>query len=123
MHLKPNFNTILVHSYRCNGQLGLIYLTVQLDIYNTLSDVLFKLPVNLDQHLVIPEGSLGPVAARIRNEYKDKFKDFLIYNQTDKTLESLLIITVDGVYIRSLCHKYVSYANVKTLTILNYLYG
>ena len=55
-------------------------------------------------------------------EHEDRFKEFLIYDQTDKALKSLLIAVVDKAYIRSLYYKYVGYANVKTLTILNHLY-
>ena len=60
VHLKLKANGASVHSYRGNGQLGLLYLIVQPDICNTLSDVPFNLPVNLGQHSVILEGSIEP---------------------------------------------------------------
>ena len=97
-------------------------MTLQGEVFNTLSDVEFVPPVNPDQHPVIPEGSTGPASASVRKEHEDKFKEFLIYDQTEKALKSLLISAVDEKHIRSLRHKHVSYANVTTLTMLNHLY-
>ena len=66
VHLQLNDDAESVHSHRGNGQLGLLYLTLQPEAFNTLSDVEFEPPVNLGQHSVIPEGSLGLAAASIR---------------------------------------------------------
>ena len=120
-HLKLNANAASVHSHRGNGQLGLLYLTVQPDACNTLSDAPFDPPVNPGQHPFIPEGSAGPQAASMWQEHEDRFNEFLTYDQTDKALKSLLIAAVDEACIRSLRHEYVGYANVTTLTILNHL--
>ena len=121
VHSKLNANAASVHSHRGNGQLGLLYLTLKPEVYNTLSNVPFEPPVNPGQHPNIPEGSTGPQAASVRKEHEERFDEFLTYDQTDKALKSLLIAAVDESYIRSLRHKHVGYANVKTITMLNHL--
>ena len=110
-----------MYSHRGNGKLGLLCLISQGEVFNTFSDVEFVPPVNLGQHPVIPEGCTGLEAASAKKEHEDKFKEFLIYDQTDKALKSLLIAVVDEKRIRSLRHKCVCYDNVKALTILNHL--
>ena len=122
VHSKLNANAASVHSHRGNGQLGVLYLTLNPEVCNTLSNVLFELPVNPGQHPNIPEGSTDPQAASVRKEHEERFNEFLTYDQTDKALKSLLITVVDESYIRSLRHKHRGYDNVKTITILNHLY-
>ena len=80
VHLKLNANAASVHSHRGNGQLGLLYLTLKPEVYNTLSDVAFEPPANPGQHPDIPEGSSGPQAASIRKEHEEKFNEFLTYD-------------------------------------------
>jgi len=46
----------------------------------------------------------------------------MIYTNTDKALKSQLIAAVDEKFIRSKRNKYVGYANVTTLQLLNHLY-
>ena len=52
-------------------------------------------PANPGQRPVIPEESTGLAAASILKEHEGKFKEFLLYDQTDKVLKSLLIAAVD----------------------------
>ena len=93
------------------------------EVYYTLSDVAFKPLANSGQHLVILEGLSGPQVVSIRKEHEERFSGFLIYDQINKVLKSLLIATVDNKYIRGLYHKYVGYTNIKIITMLNHLYA
>ena len=46
VHLKLNTNTVLVHSYRGNEQLGYLTLATKEEVYNILSYNLFTSPEN-----------------------------------------------------------------------------
>ena len=39
LHLKLNTNAVSIHSNRGNGQLDLIFLTLKLEVYNTISTI------------------------------------------------------------------------------------
>ena len=95
VHLQLNADAASVHFHRGNGQLGLLRPTLQGEVFSTLYDVEFIPQVNPGQHPVIPEGSPWLAAASIRKDHEEKFKEFLIYDQTDKALKSLLIAAVD----------------------------
>ena len=47
LHKKLNANAASIHSHLGNGKLGLLYLTVKPEVYNTLSDVEFVPPKTL----------------------------------------------------------------------------
>ena len=121
-HLKLNTNAASVYSHRGNGQLGYLYLTVKEAVLAILSSTPFTPPTNPGQHPVIPAGSTGPQIADIRRQHEEAFEEFKTYSNTDKALKSQLIAAVDEKFIRGLRNKYVGYANVTTLQLLNYLY-
>ena len=60
LELKLNTNAASVHSNRGDGNLGLLYLTVKPEVYNTQSRVPFIPPENPGANLEIPAGALGP---------------------------------------------------------------
>ena len=66
VYLKLNINAASVHLHRGNGQLDLLFLIVQPEVYNTLSTTLFLLPTNSGQNLTILEGVLGLQISDIR---------------------------------------------------------
>ena len=80
VHLQLNADASSVHSHRGNRQLGLLCLTLQGYVFNTLSNLRFVPPVNPGQHPFIPEGSTGPAAASVSKEHEDKSKEFKIYD-------------------------------------------
>ena len=65
VHLKLNANTASMHSNRGNGRLGRLFLTVQPEFFNTMSDTAFEPPVNPGQTPVTPEASTGPQIAEV----------------------------------------------------------
>ena len=121
-HLQLNSNAASIHSHRGNGKLGLLFLTLQPEVYNTLSTVKFIPPVNPGPEPIIPDGSTGPVIVELRRKHQEQYAEYLQCDQVDKALKSLLIAAVDEAYIRSLRHKYVGFANVTTLQIITHLY-
>ena len=54
LHKKLNANAASIHSHLGNGKLGLLYLTVTEEVYNTLSDVEFMPPVNSSPEVNTP---------------------------------------------------------------------
>lgn len=122
LHLKLNTNAASIHSNQGNEQLGLLYLTVKQDIYDTLSDVPFDVPANPGAEPVIPAGASGPAIVELWCVHKEQVKEFITYTNMDKSLKSQLIATVDEAYIRPKRNKYVGYANVTTKELLEYLY-
>jgi len=121
-HLQLNSNAASIHSHRGNGKLGLLFLTLKLEVYNTLSTIEFIPPVNPGPEPIIPDSSTGPAIAEIRRAHQEQYAEYLQYDQVDKALKSILIAAVDEAYIRSLRHKYVGFANVTTLQIITHLY-
>ena len=122
MHLKLNTNAASIYSNRGNRQLGLIFLTLKPEVYDTISSVQFVPPTNPGLNPTIPQNSTGPQISEIRRCYKESYDEWMHYDQTDKALRKLLLAVVDESYVRSLRDKYVGYANITTLTILNHLY-
>ena len=115
VQLKLNTNAASIYSYRGNVRLGLLFLTVKPEVYNTQSTETFDPPTNPGQNPTIPTGSTGLQIADIRRRHKDQFDEFQIYQQTDRTLKTILIASIDEAYIRLLRDKYIGYANVTTL--------
>ena len=122
VHLKLNTNAASVHLHHGNGQLGYLALTVKEAVYNTLSSMPFIPPTNPGQHPTILPGATGLQIADIRRQHDKAFEEFKTYSNTDKALKSQLIAAVDEKYIRGKRNKYVGYANVITLKLLNHLY-
>jgi hypothetical protein len=122
LELKLNTNAASVHSNRGDGKLGLLYLTVKPEVYNTQSTIRFIPPTNPGSEPYIPPGATGPAMTEIRRKHKEETSEFNQYLQTDRALKSILIAAVEEAYIRSLRDKYIGYANVTTLDILSHLY-
>ena len=122
LQLKLNTKAASIYSHLCNGRLGLLLLTVKPAVYNTQSTVTFDPPTNPGQNSTIPTGSTGLQIVDIIRRKKDQFDKFQTYQQTDQTLKTILIASIDEVYIRLLRGKYIGYANVTTLQMLTHLY-
>ena len=112
-----------MHSHLGNGQIGLLYLTVLPDFYNTQPAIAFVPLANMGPSLTILNGSTGPQTSSIRVQHDLDTKLYCEYDSTDKSLKSLLIVAVDKTYIRYLRDKYIGYANITTLQMLMHLYA
>ena len=104
-HLELHICAASVHLYRGNWQLGLMDLTVQLEVFDTLSSVKFVPPTNPGQHRTIPDKATAPQITNIRRVHKEQFDKCLQCDQVEKSLNYLLILAVDEAYIRYLSHK------------------
>ena len=73
LHIKLNANAASIQSDLGNGRLGLLYLTVTDDVYNTLSDTPFIKPANPGQIPTVPAGSNSTAATHIQQLFdKDR---------------------------------------------------
>ena len=123
LQLKLTTNAESIYSHRGNSRLGLLFLTVKPAVYNTQSTEASNPPTNPSQNTTIPTGYTGLQIADIRRRHKDQFDEFQTYQQTDPTLKTILIASIDEAYTRSLRDKYIGYANVTTLQILTQMYN
>ena len=105
MHMELNSNAVSVQSNLGGGTLGLLYLTVLPDVYATLSAYIFVIPVNPGSKPVIDEHSMGPQISDIRYAYHAATTLFNEYDRTEKALGQPLLVFVEEMYVRSLCHR------------------
>ena len=87
IHLKINTNAASVHSQLWNDQLGLLYLTVLPDVYNTQSAIAFVPPAKMGPSPTIPDGSTGQQISSIRVQHDMYKKLYREYDSTDKALK------------------------------------
>ena len=119
---KLNANAASIHSHLGNGKLGLLYLTMTPEVYNTLSDVAFVPPLNPGPNVTYPpEGTQYQIRAaeKLHSESTKLFKQ---YDACDKALKQMLIGAVDGMFLTAKCDPYVGFANTTTLELLTHLY-
>ena len=123
IHLKLNPNAVSVQSNLGFGTLGLLFLTVLPAIYTTLSTTAFFPPVNPVPKPSISTGSTGAVIADLRYHHTEATKIFAEYENTDKALHQLLLVSTDELYVRSLRQKYIGYGKTTTRALINHLYS
>ena len=123
IHLKLNSNTASFQSNLGCGTLGLLFLTVSPAVYATLSDITFVPPVNPGPKPNIPAGPTVATIANLRYYHAVVTKIFAEYENTNKSLRQLLLVSTDKLYVRSLHHKYIGYGNTTTCSLLDHLYS
>ena len=122
VHLKLNTNAASILLHRGNRQLGLLFLTITPEIYNTQSNIVFVSPVNPVPSTVIPQGLTASQISYSCRKYDVDSDLYTKYDMTDKYLKSLLISAVDETYIQSLRDKYIGYTKIITKEMLAQLY-
>ena len=123
VHLKLNTNAASVHSYLGYGLLGLLYPTVTPAVYNTRLAVPFVTPNHPGPTTTVPENSTSLQISKIHRQFNQATAFYKEYNDTNKSLKSLLILAVDNTYIRDLKDKYTGYANATTLRMPTHIYN
>lgn len=121
VRLKLNVNAESVQSHGSNGQLGLMFLTVNPEAHNTLSNAEFKPPANPGVNPNIPANSAAAQISSISRTHQQRSDEFFCYDQTDKAPKSQLIAAADDTRIRALRHECIGHANVATLQMLTHL--
>ena len=123
MQVELNANAASVHSNLGNGQLGLLYLTIDRTTYETLSDVVFVEPPNPGPVPEIPANATARQATDFRANHAENLRIFNQYIKTDKALKSQIIKAVDDLYLKTLKNRITGYANVSTRQMLDHLYA
>ena len=123
IHLKLNSNAMSVQSNLGCGTLDLLFLTVSPAVYATLSTIGFVPPVNPGLEPNITTGATGAAIANLRYHHAEATKIFTKYENTNKSLRQLMLLSIDKLYVRFLCHKYIGYRNTTTSALLGHLYA
>ena len=114
IQLKLNYNFASVQSNLGCGTLGLLFLTVLPAVCATLSTTTFVPTVNPVPEPIIPTGLTGAVIADLRYHHTEATKIFAEYENTDKALRQLLLVSTDELYVQYLCHKYIGFGKTTT---------
>ena len=122
LHQKLSTNAASVHSHLGNGRLGLLYLTVKPEIYNTLSNVQFDPPTNPGPSVTYPENATQYQIKAADKQHELDTKLFVQYDACDRALKQLLLGAVDDIFVNALHNPHVGYANVTTLELITHLY-
>ena len=122
LHKKLNVNAASVHSHLGNGKLGLLYLTVKREVYNTLSNVEFVAPKNPGPTVGYPQGATQFQINTADKTHENATKLFLQCDACDRALKQLLLGAVDDIFVNALCDAQVGYANTTTLELLTHLH-
>ena len=123
MHLFLNANAASIISHLGNGRLGLLYLTVQPAVFNTLSAVLFVPPTNPGPTVTYPAGATQHIIRAADIAHATATRLFQQYDATDRALKQQLLGAVDDMFVSALSDPHVGYANVTTLQLLTHLYA
>jgi hypothetical protein len=121
LHQKLNVNAESVHSHLGNRKLGLLYLTITPEVYNTLSDVEFHPPQNPGPNIEYSDNATQFIIQATNREHENATKLFHQYDSCDRAFKQLLIGAIDNMFINTLCDRHVGYANVTTLNLLTHL--
>jgi hypothetical protein len=122
INLKLNANAASVHSNLGDGAQGLLALTIDPAVYNTISPDPFLPPVNTGANPILPDNSTVAFIAELTRQHAASLRIWKEYLSTNKTLKQQLLAAIDGIYYRSLCNRITGYADVTTLTIFRHLY-
>ena len=106
-----------------NGRLGLLYLTVTPEVYNTLSQTRFIPPVNPGPTTEYPDNATQFQIRAVDKAHASATKLFNQYDACYRALKQLLIGAVDDMFINILSDPHVGYANETTLRLLTHLYN
>ena len=121
VHLKLNDIAASTHFKRGHGKIGHLILTLQPAVLNTLSTPQFYPPTNPGPNPTTPDKSTSSQIEDLRRTHNFQLEEFNQHDQADKALKSILINTFDEIYISSLRHRHIGYANVTTLTLVQHL--
>lgn len=87
LNKKLNANAASVYSHLGNGKLGLLYLTVTPEVYNTLSDVPFEVPTNPGPTVEYPGNGTQFQILAAEKLHDEKRKLFNQYDACDRALK------------------------------------
>ena len=111
LHTQSNCNSSSIQSNLGGGSHGLLALTLEASVLNTLMTTPFVIPLNPGAQVEVPPASTGAQIANIRRKHEDETKAFIQYDNADKALKQQLIEAIDDLYLKSMRNKYVGFSN------------
>ena len=122
LHTQANSNSSSIQSNLGGGNHGLLAVTLDSAVLDTLTATPFVIPINLGATSVIPLNSTAAQNSIITKAHDDATKAFHQYVNVDKALKQQLIEAVDDLYLKALRNKYVGFSNQTFLTMIAHLY-
>ena len=122
IHQFLSSNAASIQSNLGCGTLGLIYLTLLLTVYATLSATLFVPPPNNGATETTPSTATSFANLLIRWSHNEAQEIFKEYDNTKNELKKLLIDAVDDILLRAIRAWYVGYAKITTHQMITHLY-
>ena len=98
LNLKLNANAASVHSNLGDGAHGLLALTIDPAVYNTISPILFVPPANPGVNPLIPALSTNAIITKLTRQHSSSLKTWQEYQSTDKALKQQLLAAIDSMY-------------------------
>ena len=106
LHTQSNSNSSSIQSNLGGGAHGLLTLSLEPAVLNTLTATQFVVPVKPSASPVIPPNSTAAQITSIRKTHDDETKAFIQYVNVDKALKQQLIEAIDNLYLKSLLNDY-----------------
>jgi hypothetical protein len=111
-------------SWRGGGNHGHLHLVINPALYNNFTNGAppFIIPTAPDGNGPLLGGQAGAaLIAQRQAQFKQNAEDFKKYNMVKQALKRALLTAVPEIYIKPLSHRFVAYANVTPLQILEHL--
>jgi hypothetical protein len=102
LQLALNANAASVWSNLDNGLLGLLALTVSIEVHNTLAGEPFVLPINPGPAATIPGALTGAQIANLHQDHNKLKALFVKYYATNKALKQQTIGAINKLYLPTL---------------------
>jgi hypothetical protein len=122
LHQEINANAISVPSNRGNGMLGHYALVVPAATHDLATGgIAFIAPVNPGASPNHPAAATAAQITETNRQFLADGIEFRTYLQTESRLKKLLLEAVPATFTQHLMDRYLGFANVTTLAILNHL--
>jgi hypothetical protein len=116
-------NAASIHSELGGGDLGHLALTVPPQVFATLSNTPWVVPLNPGPTppVLLPNATAAQINANCYR-HLENIKIFQTYNNVQNALKQQILAAVDNIYVWTLRNTHTGYTMVTTLQILNHLY-
>ena len=122
VHNQLNNNAASIHNHLGNGRLGLLVLTVQPVVYNTLSHLPFVPPVNPGPTVVYPINPIQHKIIAANKLYEMNTRLFKQYDTCGCIIKQLLLGCFITTFVSAMSNLHIEYANLTTMQLITHLY-
>jgi hypothetical protein len=104
-----------------NGQLGWLRITINEDLYNSLSNTPFVAPINPGYAPNLPAFPTANQVSLLQATHKEQLRLWNEYNTIDRALKHQLIGAVEGKFISAIRNRITGFSTLSTRTIMEHL--